>query len=81
MKLTWLFISGVSILPLILVLAGCATRWVKPGATEQTFLQDSYVCKQEARYGANQYRALIDKRLYRSCLYARGWRIDEERKH
>lgn len=37
-------------LPLFLLLAGCASTWTKPGASEQDVAQARYECLQEARY-------------------------------
>lgn len=39
---------------MLLVCAGCATRWSKPGSTQDGFYSDRYQCEQEA---ANNYPA------------------------
>lgn len=44
-------------------------RWTKPGATQEIFMQDRYVCLQEAQQG----RSTMDRPLFVSCMAARGY--------
>ena len=54
--------------------AGCAEkRWTKPGATVEDFNRDSHACGQEAQRGAF-VGAPVNTRVYRSCMFARGYR-------
>ena len=71
---------------LLLVAAlGCRSGWVKPGSTEQDFLQDYNCC----RYGCDDERQTLAaagreqktdavraaKRNYKLCLRLRGWHV------
>ena len=57
--------------------AGCAEKhWTKPGATVEDFNRDSYACGQEAQRGV-YVGVPINKRLYRSCMVARGYQLVE----
>jgi len=67
---------GLAILTAALV-AGCAVRhWSKPGATVEDFVRDSKACELEARRGVF-IAPPVDKRVYRSCLTARGYQYVE----
>lgn len=73
---------------LALFLSGCATGtyWLfPPGGNEQRGRQDDYACKQEAQQqassayvnpygGAAQSGSTTNMDLYKSCMYARGYR-------
>ena len=55
-------------------IAGCAEkRWTKPGATVEDFNRDSHECGQEAQRGVF-VAAPVNTRVYRSCMFARGYR-------
>jgi len=72
----------------IVALSGCASSvyWNFPsGGTDQQFRQDDYACIQESQqqtssayvgpYGGNaQSYTAPNKQLYKSCMYARGYR-------
>ncbi len=76
------------------LVAACATpepmdtqvmRWAKPGAGYDQYMQERYVCAQEASrqrssgqanaYGASsQSRPTVSLSLFRACMGAKGWR-------
>src|SRR6266550_534494 len=57
--------------------AGCAEkRWTKPGATVEDFNLDSHACGQEAQRGVYT-NTPVDKRVYRTCMRARGYQLVE----
>lgn len=71
---------------LALVLAGCgSTRWYKDNTSDQEFYQDEYACTQEAQqpssnaqvnaYGGTAQSGMsLNYQMYKSCMYARGYR-------
>jgi hypothetical protein len=38
----------IQVLCFVLLLTGCTTVWVRPGATQQDFAQDKYQCMNES---------------------------------
>ena len=80
--------KSLLIAPLALCLSGCATGvyWLfPPGGNEQQAHQDDYACMQEAQQqtssayvnpygGAAQSGSTTNMYLYKSCMYARGYR-------
>jgi len=67
---------GLAILTAVLV-TGCAEmHWAKPGATIEEFNRDSKACGLEARRGVFTAPP-VDKRVYRSCMSARGYQRNE----
>lgn len=91
-------VGGMALWGIVGLLAGCATpspmdnevmRWAKPGATFEQYMQERYVCAQEASrqrasgqanaYGAaSQSRPTISLSLFRACMGAKGWRQSPE---
>ncbi|PYN30743.1 MAG: hypothetical protein DME01_25965 [Candidatus Rokuibacteriota bacterium] len=68
--------SGYVMLAVLAALgvAGCTEmRWAKPGATVEDFNRDSHECGQEAQRGVF-VAAPVNTRVYRSCMFARGYR-------
>jgi hypothetical protein len=78
-----------------LVLAGCATKpgplvpahWSRAGTDQATFMQDRYVCLQQAQQGRSAWEAshgsgsgsasvITNGDLYLSCMGAKGYRRD-----
>lgn len=74
-----------------LALAGCATKWYKPGANEAEFNQAEYEC-QRASYGyggvsggAAVYRGVVvgsanptqNGQIYMTCMRAHGWSTNQ----
>jgi len=56
---------------LVLLLAGCAaTKWVKPGASNQDFYRDDDLCGAQARPSP---KGAMEKPVYDACMVARGW--------
>lgn len=61
-----------------LSLLGCApTLWSKPGATQQDWATDSYVCERDARqsghFGGGIVGAVNLKSFYERCLVSKGY--------
>jgi len=58
-------------------IAGCATVWEKPGATQADFNKDSYECERDARqsgyYGTGLAGAINMQNFADRCMIARGW--------
>jgi hypothetical protein len=64
------------------VIGGCAAQqqqqqqqvmhWAKPGATQQTFMQDRYDCLHQTPQNAGGY----DSPMFASCMGARGYKQD-----
>ena len=68
----------------LLVLSGCASPWVKPGASQQDFYKDQSACVEKAqRPGGSAFvnpftgtigqQTRTDSRLYNACMNERGW--------
>jgi hypothetical protein len=59
----------------ICILVGCAqAAWVKPGATQQDFIQDSQACRKEAFHAASGVLPELQvPDLESRCLEAHGW--------
>ena len=60
-----------------LILGGCAaaqpSHWEKPGATQEAFMRDRYVCLQQTPQDrAGNYNTT----LFASCMGARGYKED-----
>ena len=54
--------------------AGCAElHWTKPGAIVEDFNRDSHACGLDAQRGVF-VGAPVNTRVYRSCMFARGYR-------
>jgi hypothetical protein len=62
-------------------------KWGRPGSSYEQFMQERYVCAQEASrqkattsigyYGGTaEARSVVSASLYRACMGARGWRQD-----
>jgi hypothetical protein len=68
----------------VLLIAGCAEQavWVKPGATEQDFAQDTYECERDMRqsgyFGTGIYGAINAREFTERCMVARGWHQQRE---
>lgn len=66
----------------IAVLSGCASRrvWVKPEATQQDFVSDSYSCEKDVRqsgyYGTGLIGAVNAEAFYSRCMNAHGWYLE-----
>jgi hypothetical protein len=73
-----------------LILSSCAAKyetvahWAKPGATQETFLQDRYTCLQQAQQnrsagfsdqtgGSFAGTVVTNQQLFISCMIARGY--------
>jgi hypothetical protein len=61
----------------LLLLGGCAaaqpTRWEKPGATQEAFMRDRFVCLQQTPLDrAGNYNTT----LFAACMGARGYKED-----
>ena len=59
--------------------AGCAPKvWVKPGATDQDFASDSYICEKDARqsgyFGTGVVGAVNMDSFMSRCMVAHGYR-------
>ena len=82
---------GLAPCVLVAALVGCApppaARFTHATATQENFLQDRYVCIQQAqqqRSGAyvNRYggeadsRVIINRGVYDACMAAKGYKID-----
>jgi len=68
------------------LLSGCAGptySYSKPGSSEMDWKQDSYACTQAPRTsggGTGLVGAATDaKRLYKTCMEARGWTAEAPR--
>src|SRR6516165_2012852 len=64
-------------LAVALILGGCAaaqpTRWEKPGATQEAFMRDRYVCLQQTPQDrAGNYNTT----LFAACMGTRGYKED-----
>ena len=63
-------------LAVALILGGCAaaqpTRWEKPGATQEAFMRDRFVCLQQTPLVAGNYNTT----LFAACMGARGYKED-----
>jgi len=90
--------SGVLIVACAIVLSSCATQSPRPtphyakdggSVTQEQFLQERYVCLQQAQQGkaiggGDQYGSsysasvITNKQIFISCMGARGYRIDPE---
>ena len=61
-------------LAVALILGGCAaaqpTRWEKPGATQEAFMRDRFVCLQKTPLVAGNYNAT----LFAACMGTRGYK-------
>ena len=63
----------------VLLTTSCAEQavWVKPGATEQEFAQDSYECERDMRqsgyFGTGIYAPIAAQQFGERCMVARGW--------
>jgi hypothetical protein len=71
----------IAVVALALALSACATKWVKPGSSEQDLLTDQSECEADAEAAfATQGRlqniaASVDKRgFFERCMIAHGWR-------
>lgn len=66
---------------LLVALAGCATTedvWVKRGASDHDFHQDSGQCRAQAFSipgGGMQMNAVV---VYQSCLQGKGWYLERQ---
>ena len=76
----------IAVVGLTLALSACATKWVKPGASEQDLLADQSYCESDAeaafaRGGPLQnLSSKIDKKgAFERCMIGRGWRDKEGR--
>jgi hypothetical protein len=75
-------IRSIAVMALALASAGCATDWVKIGATEQELLADRTSCERDAEseYAGEGGRlealgSYVDRRgFFERCMIARGWR-------
>ena len=73
---------SVATIALALALSACATKWVKPGASEQDLLADRANCERDAEAAfANvdgrleRLSSKIDKQgFFDRCMIAQGWR-------
>jgi len=63
-------------LAVALILGGCAaaqpTRWEKPGATQEAFMRDRFVCLQQTPLVAGNYNMT----LFAACMGTRGYKED-----
>ena len=63
-------------LAVALILGGCAaaqpTRWEKPGATQEAFMRDRFVCLQQTPLVAGNYNTT----LFAACMGTRGYKED-----
>ena len=63
-------------LAVALILGRCAaaqpTRWEKPGATQEAFMRDRYVCLQQTPLVAGNYNTT----LFAACMGTRGYKED-----
>lgn len=77
------------LLPWGLLLTGCMTvlSWSKPGATNEQFLQDRYVCVRDARgeaggffvsrgTGGGEVSPVVSRDVFVACMASRGWKQD-----
>lgn len=75
-----LFVLGCG----LVLLAGCGSAWVKPGASQQQFGEDRSECLKEAeRPGGSVFinpftgvfgqEGHTDSRLYNACMRELGW--------
>lgn len=75
-------VRNVAVVALALAASACATKWVKPGATEQELAQDQARCEidtenefADATRGVKALGSYVDRRGYlERCMIARGWR-------
>ena len=63
------------VLPLIVLLAGCAHYYTKPGATPAGFSRDKQECERIAKVAAERNRTRECDEVER-CLFSKGWRRD-----
>jgi hypothetical protein len=53
----------------VLLLAGCASHWDRPGGTADAFERDLYACQKDAAAAPTQrYERMVD-----ACLRLKGW--------
>jgi hypothetical protein len=76
------FVQTVTVAALALALCACATKWEKPGSTQQDLAADQAFCENAAE---NEYAnrdegrlqswaTSLDKRgFYERCMIAHGW--------
>ena len=65
------------LIAMVLVLGGCAAsqpqHWEKPGATQEAFMRDRFVCLQQTPLDrAGNYNTT----LFAACMGARGYKED-----
>ncbi len=68
----------------LVLLAGCGSPWVKPGASQQQFGEDRSECLKEAERpggsiffnpftGVLGHETYTDRRIYNACMHELGW--------
>jgi hypothetical protein len=75
-------VRSVAVIALALAFAACATKWVRPGATEQDLAQEQARCERDtdiefsdATGGLKGLGSYVDRRGYfERCMINRGWR-------
>jgi hypothetical protein len=68
----------VGVLVTAFLLVGCAPRWHRPGASEETFLIDRLECREEARVWqrrGDSFRETwrVDSNTFALCMTRRGY--------
>lgn len=71
-------ISRLCAASLLLGLAGCATHFDKPGASQQDFARDSYACQHDmytagAGMTPGPFKNLAMQNLGEQCMASKGW--------
>jgi len=75
---------AITITLVALSLAGCTTAtWVKPGASHQDYVNDSYACEKDKQqssfFGSGIFDALSTQSAEDRCMIAHGWTDAAER--